>query len=257
MLLLCAMIALSLFFTLLVFAAPSPQSAPSPQAAVASPSVRTLLPITTKTTPDQWEFLLDPDRDYVGTLVNLDNPYDFEGDYARMLVTDLTYLPDEVYLDTACAEQAAAFAFSLLRVRLKQQGIDIGLLGSTAGYRTAEDQDWIYSITEDQVKVTAGYSEHHTGLVLSIVFLAADENGEIVWQTPTADHFQTAHPDLIEALLEELPECGFIVRYPEGKEGITGISATYRDIRFVGDSDVARFIQLNDLCLEEYLDIAQ
>ena len=237
---------LSIFFSVLVvfnllsvsvFAAQSPQ----------------YLPVTGKLAPNQWEFLLNPDRDYTHTLVNFDCPYDFNGEYAQALASDLSYYVDETYEDTACAEKATMFAFTLLKARLKNRyDIDIGLLGSTAGWRNAEDQDWIFSITEDAVKVPAGYSEHHTGLVLSIVFLAPNEEGELVWQTPTLN-FQSAYPEVIDAFLSELASCGFIVRYPEGKEEITGIGATYRDIRFVGDSDIAQFIRVNNLCLEEYV----
>ena len=204
---------------------------------------------------DQWEFLLNPDRDYAHTIVNFDHPYEFDGEYDQALRTDLTYRVDEVYEDIACAEKATMFAFELLKARLKNRyHLDIGLLGSTAGWRSAEDQDWIYSITEDKVKVPAGYSEHHTGLVLSIVILAPDENGEEVWQTPTLA-FEEEYPELLTPLKNELASYGFIVRYPEDKEDITGIGGTYRDIRFVGSSEVATFIRTNHLCLEEYVEM--
>lgn len=44
---------------------------------------------------------------------------------------------------------------------------------------------------------------------------------------------------------------GFILRYPEGKEDITGYSFEAWHYRYVG-VDVATFIHNNDLTFEEY-----
>ena len=44
---------------------------------------------------------------------------------------------------------------------------------------------------------------------------------------------------------------GYILRYPEGKESITGYSAEAWHYRYVG-KDVAKFIYENDITFDEY-----
>ncbi|MFR7639532.1 MAG: D-alanyl-D-alanine carboxypeptidase family protein, partial [Allobaculum sp.] len=46
---------------------------------------------------------------------------------------------------------------------------------------------------------------------------------------------------------------GFIVRYQEGKEGITGYQAEPWHLRYIGDK--AQAIAQSGLCLEEYLGV--
>lgn len=238
---------------------------------VSQTTVPRWFPVASSPSLDAWEFLLNPDRDYLHTIVNATHPYEFGSAYDQALQSDLVYVMDDVYGDTLTdqdetppttleglknntvrTEKAAYLAYTKLKSDLKKfDGIDIGLLGSTAGYRTAEDQQWIYDNYGGGIE--PGYSEHHTGLVLSVVFLAPDGSGAETWQVVSTD-FAAKHPEIIEPFLERLGSAGFILRYPEGKEEFTGIPAIYRDIRFIGDSDIARFIYANNLCLEEYLE---
>ena len=77
-----------------------------------------------------------------------------------------------------------------------------------------------------------GYSEHETGLAMDIVCSV----------TPTWLH-------------EHCWEYGFILRYPEGKEDITGISYEHWHYRYVG-TKVSMAMKDTGLCLEEYLGAA-
>ncbi|MBQ6395965.1 hypothetical protein IJH89_00040 [Candidatus Saccharibacteria bacterium] len=218
---------------------------------------------------DSWSFLLNPDRNYV-YLVNRDNPYTFGGDYDQTLQADLVYITDDVYMDRSTdlgemsaldtpealaynsvrVEKAAYFAYTRLKAELKADyNVDIGLLGSTAGYRVASEQQQIYDVYGG---VLPGFSDHHTGLTLSIVFLMPGENGTSTAVVPTQE-FAREHPDLIQPFLDLLPENGFIVRFPPNKESYTGVPGIYRDIRFVGSSSRAKLLVATDSCLEEYI----
>ena len=54
-------------------------------------------------------------------------------------------------------------------------------------------------------------------------------------------------------LMEHCADYGFILRFPEGKEDITGVIYEPWHYRYVGE-EAARYIMDNNLCLEEYLE---
>ena len=101
---------------------------------------------------------------------------------------------------------------------------------------------------EDYVKqyvAVPGYSEHHTGLALDLYLHVGDklvyENEDLV-----------QYPEIWAAIHEKLPEYGFILRYPEGREQDTGSGYEPWHIRYVG-MDAAKTITEKGLILEEYL----
>ena len=86
-----------------------------------------------------------------------------------------------------------------------------------------------------------GCSEHETGLALDIVSLdnqrleeAQEETPENIW------------------LRENCWKYGFILRYPRGKEDITGIDYEPWHFRYVGHAAAEEITRLG-LTLEEYL----
>lgn len=83
--------------------------------------------------------------------------------------------------------------------------------------------------------------EYRTGLALDI-FYEKDS---------TRDAESQMESDTILWLQEHAWEYGFIVRYPEGKEDLTGHGFEPWHLRYVG-KDVAEFLHDNDLCLEEF-----
>lgn len=93
-----------------------------------------------------------------------------------------------------------------------------------------------------------GSSEHHTGLALDIVDTdwAAQTDDPLV---PEYDQHPSQH-----FLVDTMTDYGFILRYPKGKEDITGIQYESWHFRYVGKEN-ARFITEHDLTLEEYLDL--
>lgn len=93
---------------------------------------------------------------------------------------------------------------------------------------TAARQKAMLTMTEP------GYSEHNTGL-------AIDLNGVTSIDTPE-----------YEWLCEHAAEYGFILRYPEDKEDITGIDFEGWHFRYVG-VEHAKYITEHNMCLEEYI----
>lgn len=85
-----------------------------------------------------------------------------------------------------------------------------------------------------------GTSEHETGLAVDIV---TDENQSL-------DNSQLTS-DCQIWLMEHCYDYGFILRYPEDKEEITGIKFQPWHYRYVG-YDAAQYIKQNGICLEEY-----
>lgn len=125
-------------------------------------------------------------------------------------------------------------------------------------YRPIEDQqetwDWFVEnygeeYTKDHIS-PPGYSEHHTGLAVDI-FIIKDgkeirENEEMV---ADVEDFEKVH-----ALM---PKYGFILRYLDGKEDITGYSYEPWHMRYVDDPRVAEEITKGGLTFEEYLEAKQ
>ena len=141
--------------------------------------------------------------------------------------------------------------FELLRDELLKEGVQIEL---DSVYRTVDEQqelwdDFTVKYGENYVKqyvAVPGFSEHHTGLAVDI-FLIKD--GEEIRENDSmiADREDFAK---VHALL---PKYGFILRYPEGREDVTGYAYEPWHLRYVNSSRVAEEITKNNLTLEEYL----
>ena len=202
---------------------------------------------------DVFSIGLNQSRDYL-IIVNEKNAYQFGGAYDKALQNDLIYVADMEGAPTPL-EKGANLAFSMLKQRLHSEGIKVELY---SGYRTKEDQEWVYSYysnlegwAETNKVLEPGDSEHHTGLLLNIV-IWGEEDGKMTWITETPER-QASHPEF-KKVHESLADFGFIDRYPAGKENITGIPHEPYEIRFVGSSKIAHEIMDNNLCLEEYLE---
>lgn|GEM_PF-94103 len=140
--------------------------------------------------------------------------------------------------------------FAQLREALLKQGIQIEL---DSVYRSvARQQEIVKEFTEkygeDYVKqyvAVPGYSEHHTGLAVDICLVVdgkvIDDNDEMIAQK---EIFAKIHP--------LLPDYGFILRYPQGQEGITGYSYEPWHFRYVGEG-AAKDISRRGVTFEEYM----
>ena len=140
--------------------------------------------------------------------------------------------------------------YLLLKEYLEGLNIHIDVENS---YRDVQEQTELYDFylrTEgqehcDNYVAVPGYSEHHTGLAIDIMIKVNDEFID-------EDMDLTEYMYIFEEIHKHLYKYGFILRYPKGKEKITGYSYEPWHIRYVGKFP-AKIIYDNDLCLEEYL----
>lgn len=109
----------------------------------------------------------------------------------------------------------------------------------TAAYRTAEEQDALGLDTK------GGYSDHHTGCLVTLKFYM-DGVMYGINDSKFADDYAW--------LAEHAADYGFVVRYPESKVSVTGVSAYANAYRYVGMAHAA-YMKANDLCLEEYIEL--
>jgi len=135
-------------------------------------------------------------------------------------------------------------------LQLRQHLLDIGLhVEVLSGYRVQSTQEriWKESVAAHGEAHTRryvarpGYSEHQTGLALDLTLY--DARGNAVED----DDFEA-----YGRLFPHLHEFGFILRYPAGKENVTGYPFEPWHIRSVG-IQAAREIYENGLTLEEYV----
>lgn len=87
-----------------------------------------------------------------------------------------------------------------------------------------------------------GFSEHNTGLAVDLY-----GSGD----TSLSPSF--ANTAAYKWLMEHCADYGFILRFPKGKESVTGVIYEAWHFRYVGDPVIAHAIMDNGLCLEEYL----
>ena len=207
---------------------------------------------------DNVDYALDPNIDYL--IVGYHQAIPKE--HIRAAEARMVFQPNDVDRDMIGIENATFAAYMLLKSRLKADyGIEIGLYDA---YRTPKDQQWLI----DSVVATfrtgeVGFSEHHTGLLLDVVvsFTVFDQYAGEYRDYYYSEAAVRTFDDLpLEVTLEPfqvldslLADYGFIERFPEGKEGITGVPYTPGEIRFVGSPEVAHAIMDNELTLEEYV----
>lgn len=169
-------------------------------------------------------------RDYIpGNLVPAPFPFDRTGPLTKRLLR----------------RQAADSAAALFQ-KAAQKGIP---LWGVSGYRPFSRQEEIYreSLAKNGLAHTEQYiappgaSEHQTGLALDVSTLTLG--------LALVEDF--AKTDAGTWLAEYAPLYGFILRYPRGKEHITGFAWEPWHIRYV-TPPIARFLANTGLVLEEY-----
>lgn len=136
-------------------------------------------------------------------------------------------------------------AFNELVSDSKALGLNIY---ASSGYRSYSDQKYIYNnyvkydgqTNADTYSARAGHSEHQTGLAIDVnsVDTSFDGTAESNW------------------LKENCYKYGFIIRYPKGKESITGYMYEPWHIRYIG-KNLATTLYNNGhwITMEEYYGI--
>lgn len=134
-------------------------------------------------------------------------------------------------------------AFDKMAAAAANDGLELWVC---SGFRSYDYQATLYdSYANDYGKETAdtfsarpGYSEHQTGLAIDVNY--ADDSFA---ETPEAAW-----------LAENCYKYGFIIRYPKGKEAITGYQYESWHVRYLG-VETATAVYNSGLTLEEYLGV--
>ncbi|GFZ79285.1 M15 family metallopeptidase [Nesterenkonia alkaliphila] len=125
-------------------------------------------------------------------------------------------------------------------------------LSMISGYRSHDYQVQVYGQhvatngqeAADRVSARPGHSEHQTGLAVDVDTPAGPETTlrRAFGETPEG-----------RWVAENAHEFGFIIRYPEGAEEITGFSYEPWHLRYVGEATAAEIVA-RGVTLEEYWD---
>ena len=149
-------------------------------------------------------------------------------------------------------ERSTYAAYLKLHDQLAREGIDVDI--SSAWRSEAEQQEFADSAAKeygekDGKKHAAlpGHSEHQTGLALDL-YIKID--GKDIYRKKEL----MKYPEIWEEIHDQLAQFGFILRYPEGSEEVTGYAYEPWHIRYV-EEKAAREITEQEITLEEYLDL--
>lgn len=107
-----------------------------------------------------------------------------------------------------------------------------------SSYRTFEEQQEQYDMSNDDYASRPGFSEHQTGLALDIVSDGVQGN-------------EFENTDEFKWLQENAHKYGFILRYPKDKEYITGYNYESWHYRYVGE-ELATKVKESGLTYDEY-----
>ena len=216
----------------------------------AVPAVPELPAVTPEPTPEPLRFDL---TGWEFVLVNGDHSI---GEYAPENLVYLNMTADETDFQTSYNPNRIAvdarIAQPLLDMALgcKAAGLPVFL---SSGYRSYSEQAANFTricqnngISDGKdanghyITMPAGCSEHQTGLCCDITDRYREIKNDEIFQTET-----------FQWLRDHCAEYGFILRFPTGKEDITGVMNEGWHFRYVG-LEAARYITDNNLTLEEF-----
>lgn len=154
-----------------------------------------------------------------------------------------TYAPGE--------SPEARAAFEDMRAEAEAAGIQLTAFST---YRDFGRQEVLYKgyvekdgqEAADRYSARPGFSEHQTGLAFDI----GETGQEVHWASQTFGETEGG-----KWLADNAHRFGFILRYPEGKEQITGYMHESWHYRHVG-KEAAAAIYSQDVTLEEFLGVA-
>lgn len=157
---------------------------------------------------------------------------------------------DEQYVSPNCSNsQLRKDAYEAMVKMIKAaEKEDLHLL-LNSGYRSYAEQTRIYQETEEkyggayaaEYVASPGASEHQTGLGLDMTSQSVADGKRLVF----------SDTDEYKWVIANCQKYGFVIRFEEGTDGITGISHEPWHLRYVG-VDVARDMTENDWTFEEY-----
>lgn len=149
-------------------------------------------------------------------------------------------------IDKRKMRREAAVALEKLFAGAKKDGVS---LAGVSGYRSESRQTTLYNnyVKRDGVKAAdtysarPGHSEHQTGLTIDV----SGSTGKCAAESCFAGTKEAKWLD------KHAHEYGFIIRYPEGKDSITGYKYEPWHLRFVG-TKIASEVKSRSITLEQY-----
>lgn len=215
----------------------SPTVTDSPEP-VPTPTLEATPKPTPESTPDPFADKPDIDiDDWKYVLANQDNLLD------RSFAPELTGLENGHFFDSRAVDALRAFINGA-----RDEGLSVYL---TSSYRSYATQESLFNNkvaqyggdreTAARIVAIPGSSEHQTGLAADIVDKYYQYMNESLADTALSK-WMKAH----------CAEYGFILRFPENKQEITGIMFEPWHFRYVGE-EAAAYIMEKGLCLEEFV----
>ena len=194
----------------------------------------------------------DPTRSGILVLVNSSHEYANTNEKAVRLYdiksSSFFLSTSEIFVDKRAAEPLCAMLDDFKEeTRLRTINVISGKRSVASQAEIHDEKElkygWLYASKYVQ---KPGFSEHHTGLAVDLALFNPEDgssadfdgSGKYEWFSKNAWKY------------------GFILRYPESKKSMTGISYEPWHFRYVGVPH-AYYISKNGLCLEEYIQLLQ
>lgn len=162
------------------------------------------------------------------------------------------YIPSDLNLISKEYSDSKQYLRNIAQINFEKMAQDIEKEGlkiiAVSTYRDSEYQDKLFNnyVKEKGIEYASmcsakkGFSEHQTGLAVDMASSNLDY-----------DNFDKTEE--FKWVKSHAHEYGFILRYPKDKINITGYKYEPWHFRYVGD--IAPYIYVNDLTLEEYKEI--
>ncbi|NEU32064.1 M15 family metallopeptidase [bacterium LRH843] len=187
----------------------------------------------------------NPDPHSVEVMVNKDFPLPSDFEPQDLVYPDVRFIFEEKIEKRMMREEAAA----ALKEMFDSAELDGIYLAGVSAYRSHKVQTTIFNQYvqidgEENAKkysATPGTSEHETGLAIDV----SGSNAKCAVEDCFADTDESAWLETHAA------EYGFIIRYPAGKEEVTGFKYEPWHLRYVG-KELAIELNKFGITLEEY-----
>ncbi|GAB2470115.1 hypothetical protein GCM10007967_25630 [Xylanimonas ulmi] len=167
----------------------------------------------------------------------------------RRPLAPLTYEPTDLRaVDGVVLRAPAADAFAGLAAAAATAGVPVR---ARSGYRSYADQEATHAAWEralgaaaaDAQSARAGHSEHQTGLAVDVMPVGgACQDFDCFAETPQAAW-----------LADNAARFGFVVRYANGQEAVTGYTPEPWHLRYVGVEPASALAASGAASVEEYL----
>ncbi len=221
----------------------SPEASTSP---TSTSEINTPTPISTETpspTPSNTPEIISEDTTSNDSLLRIINKKQtIEPDYVP---SDLVDVPVSQYSHQKLRQEAASSLEEMFKAA-SDDGIELYLISGYRSYTKQQElqnyyRDTLGDVQADRIDCIPGSSEHQIGLAVDLG--TVDHKYELDTDFSKTEAYQW--------LISHCSEYGYILRYPEGKEEVTGIKFSPWNFRYVGNEYSTKITE-SGLTMEEY-----